>query len=213
MTDFFSDPKAYDAWMEHLPRYLPYFNEERERAFPEYKVETDSPYKFAQKIRTEVQNKPEELQRIIMDMEMILLQEQRVLEDLERLQSLLHALQPYVIVVGSFARGTQTRKSDIDFYIKRRPQAILDSDEGLNEYYTDKVIEIFKEHRLSWDSSFIGHVRTLELFIPIEANERYRISKDEPIFELNVFGVPMKAARDDKNLKFKETLSDVIDPN
>lgn len=42
-----------------------------------------------------------------------------------RLQKVLGELKPYVTVVGSYAKGTNDEHSDIDLYIKRRPQEEL----------------------------------------------------------------------------------------
>ena len=124
------------------------------------------------------------------------------------LQKVLTELKPYVIVVGSFAKGTNNSQSDIDLYIKSRPEEEMDEDLSgeLEDTYIDKVIEVFEQNDLFWDSVMIGAVHTNSLFIQIEASYLFRIHKDEPVRIINLFGVEMESAIDNKELKTDERL-------
>ena len=65
----------------------------------------------------------------------------------DTLKQILDELRPYVIVVGSYASGKQTATSDIDLYIKEKPEDSFDceTEEGT---YIDKVIEIFEKYNV-----------------------------------------------------------------
>lgn len=125
-----------------------------------------------------------------------------------RLQKVLQELKPYVIVVGSFAKGTNNEDSDIDLYIKRRPQEELDQDwfGELEEHYIDKVIEVFERNGLSWDSLIVGYVHTNDLPVQIEASSLFKIPKNAEIKTIDVFGVEMEPIIDDKNISYEDTL-------
>jgi predicted nucleotidyltransferase len=125
------------------------------------------------------------------------------MSDFKKLQKVLTELNPYVVVVGSFARGTNDENSDIDLFVKRRPQEELDDDwyGELEEHYIDKVIEVFESNNLSWDSLFVSYVHTNDLSVQIEVSSLFRIPKDSEFKTIDVFGVKMLSAIDDKNLK------------
>lgn len=127
---------------------------------------------------------------------------------MEKLQKVLEELKPYVVVVGSYAKGTATKESDIDLYVKRRNQSELDNDwyGELEEHYIDKVIEIFESNGLSWDSMFMGYIHTNDLDVQIEVSERFKIKKDSEEKKINLFGVEMFSMIDDKDLKAEEII-------
>lgn len=58
-------------------------------------------------------------------------------------------------VTGSFADGTQTEASDIDFYIKPDKPDIAMSDRNIL-----KIINILKAHNITWDSTSTGYIFT-----------------------------------------------------
>jgi predicted nucleotidyltransferase len=128
------------------------------------------------------------------------------LEDLDKIKKLLKELVPYVIVVGSFAKGTNNSSSDIDLYVKRRCQEELDEDwyNELEEHYIDKVIDVFELNNITWDSLLIGYIHTNDLSIQIEVSSLFKISKYVEFKTINIFGVEMLSAIDNKDLKIEE---------
>lgn len=120
----------------------------------------------------------------------------------EGVTSVLKDLKEYVIVVGSYARGDNHIESDIDLYVKRRPQEELDSDwfGEIEEHYIDKVIEVFEKHNLKWGSLIIGYVHTNDLPVQIEASSLFNIPKSTPIIKKNIFGIEIDTAVDEKDL-------------
>lgn len=116
------------------------------------------------------------------------------------LTKVLSELEPYVIVVGSYATGKATASSDIDLYVKRRPEEELEVDwyGELEEHYMDKVIEVFENNQLSWDSLVIGYIHTEDLAVQLEASSLFRIHKDAELKTIELFGVRMLSAVDDK---------------
>lgn len=125
---------------------------------------------------------------------------------MEILQKVLMELEPYVIVVGSHARGTATQLSDIDLYVRRRPEKELEVDwyGDLEEHYIDKVIEIFNRNELAWDSLMVGYVHTENCEVQIEASPLFKIGKNADFKKISVFGVEMTAAVDDKELNVND---------
>lgn len=123
----------------------------------------------------------------------------------------LEEISPYVIVVGSFAKGTQRPESDIDLYIKRRPEKELEErwEEELDEYYMPEIIDIANKYDFHFTSVIIGHIaieRTNNIPRMIELSYHYNISKNEPIKKIEIEGIKFKAAIDNKDLNFEETI-------
>lgn len=134
---------------------------------------------------------------------------------------ILSEIQPYVYVVGSYARGTQTEESDIDLYIKRRSEQELEEqgyyDGECEEHYIDKIIASFEKHNVEWSSTFMGHVSSESLPTMIEASYLYFVeetvfeknakgervliqNKELEVFPITLFGVEMLATIDTYNL-------------
>ena len=130
---------------------------------------------------------------------------------------ILSEIQPYVYVVGSYARGTQTNVSDIDVYIKRRSEKELEEhgyyDGKCEEHYIDKVIASFEKHNVEWSSVIMGHVASESLSTMIEASSLYHVedtivgenergeeeliqNEKLEIFPITLFGVEMLATID-----------------
>lgn len=124
------------------------------------------------------------------------------------IEKVLKELHPFVIVVGSYARGENHSGSDIDLYIKRRPQEELDNDwyNNVEEHYIDKVIEVFENNNLKWDSLFISYIHTNDLPVQIEASPLFKIHKDTPIKTIELFGVKMESAIDDKDISIEDKI-------
>lgn len=122
-------------------------------------------------------------------------------------QAYLKEIAPYVIVVGSFARGTATDWSDIDCYIKNRPEIERENDYDLDETYMPELIEITKKHGYEFSSCIIGHI-AIEFNVPrmVELSSLYKIPKTSPITKRIVNGVEMECAVDDKNASYEDCL-------
>lgn len=122
-----------------------------------------------------------------------------------KLKKVLEEINPYVYVVGSYARGTQNSSSDIDLYIKRRSDKELIEDgyyDGIcEEHYIDKIIQVFEKYNVSWDSVIIGHINSETLPIMIEASYLYKVNEESNLktHSVNVFGVKMTATLDEHN--------------
>jgi hypothetical protein len=91
-------------------------------------------------------------------------------------------------VVGSYARGTQDTGgylSDIDFHI-------LKGDVGMK-----KIIAVFNEHEVEWDSCFMGCISTPRnadyMLVPIECSYLFTGFKTKPVHAVKIYGVEFQA--------------------
>lgn len=135
---------------------------------------------------------------------------------MEKYKEFLKEISKYVIVVGSFARGTQTIESDIDCYVKRRPQKEIDEnfEQDIDEYYMPELIKLANKYNFIWSSVIIGHI-ALERFennIPrmIELSYHYNIGKTEEIKKIEIEGIQFDAANDNKDLLFEDTIDNIL---
>lgn len=127
------------------------------------------------------------------------------------LRKVLVELEPYVIIVGSYARGDNHSGSDIDMYIRKRRDKEFEDDwyGELDESYITEVIDVLKKYNVHWDSLISQYIHTTSLPVQIELSSIFKISKNELLKRVTIFGVSMVAARDDKNLKSEDVNYDL----
>lgn len=111
----------------------------------------------------------------------------------ENLQKILQLISPYVIVTGSYAYGTQTSTSDIDFYIKELPEEQIDYENSNDDTYTKTLIKLFEELGYEWGSVFISSFHIDDTYIPLEFSAFYDIEEEH--FPIEILGVKMIAAK------------------
>lgn len=131
------------------------------------------------------------------------------------IQEFLKDISPYCIVCGSYARREETDKSDIDFYVKRKPEDVIDREVEENDYnpveetYIDKIIEIAEKYNLYWSSVVINHIAIEKqegIPIMMEFSSLYKIPKTSLIKEREIFGVKLQTAKDDKECSIEDCL-------
>lgn len=125
----------------------------------------------------------------------------------------LKEIQPFVITVGSYARGSENEFSDIDFYIKRKPQDIIDKlweeTDEVEEYYMKEIIDITNKYNYIWSSVIFGHIAVeVQKNVPVmvELSYHYKIPKSAPITQRYIYGVQFDCAIDDKNCRFEDSI-------
>lgn len=112
----------------------------------------------------------------------------------EELVEILKEIKDKVIVTGSYAFGTQTPKSDIDFFVKPLPEELIDCEsESIEETYTQTLIRYFEERGFTWTSCLIDSFEINDTFIPLEFSSLYSI--EDEVFEIEILGVKMLAAK------------------
>lgn len=110
----------------------------------------------------------------------------------EELVKILEDIKDMVIVTGSYARNAQTLLSDIDMYIKPLPEDETDYENGI-ETYCQALISYFENLGFTWDSCFVESFSVDDTYVPLEFSAFYTI--DDKIFDIDVFGVKMKASK------------------
>lgn len=129
------------------------------------------------------------------------------------LKNFLNEIAPYVVVVGSFARGQEHVHSDIDCFLRSRPVNEVDPEMG-NETYMPELMAIidrlgFMPHT---DSVVVGHVaveRTAGISRMVEISSHYRIPAVNEVFYRSVEGVLMMCAVDDKDAELEDCYDNV----
>jgi len=112
----------------------------------------------------------------------------------DNLRYILESIKDKVIVTGSYAYGTQKETSDIDFYVKEVPSELVDLEANyVEDTYTPELIRFFEGMGYSWTSCFIDSFAIDDTYIPLEFSSLYSI--DDEIFEIEILGVKMMAAK------------------
>lgn len=74
----------------------------------------------------------------------------------ENLIEILQTIRDRVIVTGSYAYGTQTEYSDIDLYVKEKPEELVDCEaEYVEDTYVRELIRYFESMGYKWSSCMI----------------------------------------------------------
>lgn len=126
---------------------------------------------------------------------------------LERFENFLKDIAPYVIVVGSYARGTETDESDIDCWIKTRPDEERGNDYELEETYMPEILQIVEKYNYGISSCIIGHI-AIDFYVPrmIELSSLFKIPKGTPITKRVIYGVELECAVDDKDANYEDCM-------
>lgn len=116
------------------------------------------------------------------------------------MSKILDDIKPYVIVVGSVAEKTNNSESDIDFYVKTKPEKVIDKEieqnnfsvDGIEETYIDSIIEILRKHEVEWESEFVSYITTKNLPIQLEFSPIFDI-KGKRKSKVDVYGVELES--------------------
>ncbi len=116
----------------------------------------------------------------------------------ENLIEILEAIKDRVVVTGSYATGKYTEASDIDFFIKEKPEDEIDCEAAfVEDTYVGDLTRYFESLGYEWGSVFVGSFHIDDSFIPLEFSSCYDI--DEDFFGIDILGVKMTAARSNHN--------------
>ena len=119
---------------------------------------------------------------------------------LDKFKKFLEAVSSYVVVCGSFARGTQTASSDIDFYVG------LKEDDN-EQSFLPEIKKICKKFGYEMDSVIVGHISVSKeetKVRQVEFSTLFRLPLSEPLFAIKVYGVEFLACRDNKEVSFED---------
>lgn len=127
----------------------------------------------------------------------------------KRFQDFLKEIAPYVVVVGSFAKGTQTAESDIDLYIRHRPLDEVDC-EISNETYIDEVIATAEEYGYRWDSICVGCI-AIYAEVMLDCSTLFKIPISSPVKEVKIGETSLLCAEDDKEASYDSCYEQIDD--
>lgn len=112
----------------------------------------------------------------------------------ETLQQILEYISPYVIVTGSYAHGTQSERSDIDFYIKNIPEDLIDYEAAyVEDTYCRPLMRFFAKLGYLCGSVMIESFHVDDTYIPLEFSGLYDI--EDEVFPIEILGVTMQASK------------------
>ena len=120
----------------------------------------------------------------------------------KQISDILNDIKDKVYVVGSYAYGMADNASDIDLYIKQRPEEIIDKEMeenngwGVEEDYCKELIKYFEELGYHWDSCFVGSFMVEDTEIPLDCSAYFDVC-GEP-YDIEIFGVKMLAMKCNK---------------
>lgn len=128
-------------------------------------------------------------------------------------QLFLQAIAPYVVLCGSFARGEENENSDLDFFVRQKPQDPEEEPQN-DTSYLPELIRIIKCFGYEIDSCVIGSVT-----IPasstgvrqLEFSYLYRLPTANSITVREVDTAVFLTCVDDKNAEYDncyDTLDD-----
>ena len=113
---------------------------------------------------------------------------------MEHLKQILNDIKDFVIVTGSYAEGTQTVDSDIDFYIMSKPDDEVNPEaDYVEDTYCMPLIRYFESKGYAIGSVYIDSFHIDDTIIPLEFSSSYVIDENNT-FEIDVLGVKMKAS-------------------
>ena len=113
---------------------------------------------------------------------------------MDELKQILKDIKDYVIVTGSYATGKQTVTSDIDFYIKARPEEEVDLEANpVEDTYCRQLMKYFENRGYQVGSVFIDSFHVDESAIPLEFSHYYEIDENN-CFDIDILGVKLKAS-------------------
>ena len=121
------------------------------------------------------------------------------------LQDFLKEVAPYVVVCGSFSRHQENDESDIDCFLRIRPD--YDPEEDTDESYMPKILDIIGHHDLLCSSVVIGHIAVEQQFgfeRMVEISTHYKLPKANTPFYKEICGVKMLCCQDDKSADYDD---------
>lgn len=134
------------------------------------------------------------------------------IQAIEKFMNFLKAIQPYVVVCGSFARNEQTEDSDIDFYVRSKewPE---EEDPPIDQSYMPEVVEMTLQFGYEIESVIVGHISISKeetQVRQVEFSNLFKLPRKNPVREIEIYGIPFLACEDDKNVPY-EVCWDQID--
>ena len=125
---------------------------------------------------------------------------------MNRFTEFLKAVAPYVVLCGSYAREEHTPLSDLDFYVRQKPQD-PDEEPPVDTSYLPDIIQIVREFGYDFDSCVIGSITLSSMTTSasqVEFSSLYRLPISSPIGVRVVHGILFLTCEDDKTAHFSD---------
>lgn len=122
----------------------------------------------------------------------------------ENYETFLKRIAPYVILCGSFARETETDSSDLDFFVRQKPQN-PEEELQVDTTYLPDIMAIAEEMDYDIDSCVVGSI-TLSAETTgvrqLEFSYLYKLPSVNPIGVRFYRGIPFLTCEDDKEADY-----------
>ena len=126
--------------------------------------------------------------------------------DIVRLSLFLERIAPFVVLCGSYAREEETENSDLDFFVRQKPQDPY-NDPPVDTSYLPDIVQIATELGYKIDSCVVGSI-TISAeetkVIQLEFSYLYKLPVVNPLGIRNILGTDFITCEDDKNADFED---------
>lgn len=122
---------------------------------------------------------------------------------MENFKRFLKTIAPWVILCGSFARHEERESSDIDFYVRQKPQD-PEQEPPIDSSYLPDIIKVAKDFGYDIESCVIGSITipSTETGVrQLEFSYLYKLPTYRLPHTRNVYGVDFIAICDEKDSK------------
>lgn len=125
----------------------------------------------------------------------------------------LQAIAPYVVLCGSFARYEETEDSDLDFFVRQKPQD-PDEEPAIDTSYLPEIVSIAESLGFKIDSCVVGSITIPEESTggrQLEFSYLYRLPSTNPLETREVDGITFVTCEDNKNADYDDCFDTLDD--
>ena len=130
-----------------------------------------------------------------------------------RYELFLQEIAPYVVLCGSYARGEENENSDLDFYVRQKPQD-PDKEPEIDTSYLPKITALAKCFGYEIDSCVVGSITLPSDSTKgrqLEFSYLYKLPVENPLGVREIDGVTFLTCIDNKEAKYDDCFDTIDD--